>query len=116
MDAPNPASGEEYFHTNTQRFNTLHESNRFKIGEAVSPPWNAPEPGAVSTMDGSVTDYISMFTAEIGRQPTYEEYAQIMTGSGSAHPLLLATLGHELARRAGWRSLTAWTPAATGRC
>jgi hypothetical protein len=28
----------------------------------------------------------------------------------SAHPMLLATVGHELARRAGWRSLTAWTP------
>ena len=31
-------------------------------------------------MDGFVTDYISTFTAEVGRQPTYEEYAQIMTG------------------------------------
>ena len=80
MDAPNPDSGEEYFHTNTQLFNTLDEHNRFKIGEAVSAPWNAPEDGAVPTMDGFVTDYISTFTAEVGRQPTYEEYAQIMTG------------------------------------
>ena len=32
MDAPNPDSGEEYFHTNTQLFNTLDEHNRFKIG------------------------------------------------------------------------------------
>jgi phospholipase C len=31
-------------------------------------------------MDGFVTDYISTFTAEVGRQPTYEEYAHIMTG------------------------------------
>lgn len=31
-------------------------------------------------MDGYVTDYISCFTAEMGRQPTYEEYAHIMTG------------------------------------
>ena len=31
-------------------------------------------------MDGFVTDYISTFTGEMGRQPTYEEYAQIMTG------------------------------------
>jgi len=52
IDAPNPDSGEEYFHTNTQLFNILDERNRFKIGEAVSPPWNAPEPGAVPTMDG----------------------------------------------------------------
>ena len=31
-------------------------------------------------MDGFVTDYISTFTGEMGRQPTYDEYAQIMTG------------------------------------
>ena len=31
-------------------------------------------------MDGFVTDYISYFTAETGRQPTYDEYSQIMTG------------------------------------
>ena len=80
MDAPNPDSGEEYFHTNTQLFNVLDEHNRFKIGEQVTAPWNAPEPGAVPTMDGFVTDYISAFTGEVGRQPTYEEYAQIMTG------------------------------------
>jgi phospholipase C len=30
-------------------------------------------------MDGFVTDYISTFTSEVGRQPTYDEYAQIMT-------------------------------------
>jgi phospholipase C len=80
MDAPNPDSGEEYFHTNTQLFNILEERNRFKVGEQVSAPWNAPEPGAVPSMDGFVTDYISTFTAELGCQPTYEEYAQIMTG------------------------------------
>src|SRR6476659_9785651 len=80
MDSPNPDSGEEYFHTNTQLYNTLDEHNRFKIGDAASAPWNAPPAGAAPTMDGFVTDYISTFTGEIGRQPTYEEYAQIMTG------------------------------------
>jgi phospholipase C len=80
MDAPNPDSGEEYFHTNTQLFNVLDEHNRFTAAEQVTAPWNAPEPGAVPTMDGFVTDYISTFTAEVGRQPTYDEYAQIMTG------------------------------------
>ena len=80
MDAPNPDSGEEYFHTNTQLYNTLDEHNRFKIGEAVKAPWNAPPPGTEPTMDGFVTDYISTFTGEVGRQPSYEEYSQIMTG------------------------------------
>jgi phospholipase C len=80
MDSPNPDSGEEYFHTNTQLFNTLDDHNRFKIGEGASAPWNAPPPEATPTMDGFVTDYISTFTGEVGRQPTYDEYAQIMTG------------------------------------
>ena len=80
MDSPNPDSGEEYFHTNTQLFNILNDHNRFTIGEGAAAPWNAPPPGTVPTMDGFVTDYISTFTGEIGRQPTYEEYAHIMTG------------------------------------
>ncbi len=46
MDAPNPDSGEEYFHTNTQLYNTPDDQNRFKIGEEVKAPWNAPPPGA----------------------------------------------------------------------
>src|SRR5579871_2811084 len=50
MDAPNPDSGEEYFHTNTQLYNILDDQNRFKIGEGEA-PWNAPPPGAVPTMD-----------------------------------------------------------------
>ena len=32
MDSPNPDSGEEWYHTNTQLFNTIDEHNRFKIG------------------------------------------------------------------------------------
>ena len=46
----------------------------------MTEPWNAPPPGATPTMDGFVTDYISTFTGEMGRQPTYDEYAHIMTG------------------------------------
>ena len=80
MDAPNPDSGEEWYHTNTQLFGVLDEQNRFKIGEGVTEPWNAPPEGATPTMDGFVADYISTFTAEMGRQPTYDEYAHIMTG------------------------------------
>ena len=69
MDSPNPDSGEEYFHTNTQLFNVIDDHNRFKIGDAATEPWNAPPAGAAPTMDGFVTDYISTFTGEIGRQP-----------------------------------------------
>jgi phospholipase C len=48
--------------------------NRFKMGEDITAPWNAPSPGQTPTMDGFVTDYINFFTAETGQQPTYEEY------------------------------------------
>ena len=80
MDSPNPDTGEEYPHTNTQLFNVLDERNRFKLGGQISAPFNAPEPGRAPTMDGFVTDYISTLTGELGRQPTYEEYSQVMTG------------------------------------
>jgi len=80
MDSPNPDSGEEHSHTNTQLYNILNEHNRFKLGEEVTAPYNAPAPGTQPSMDGFVTDYISTFTAEMGRQPTYAEYSKIMTG------------------------------------
>jgi phospholipase C len=80
MDSPNPDTGEEHQHTNTQLYNILNEQNRFKLAAEMTAPYNAPAPGQVPTMDGFVTDYISTLTAELGRQPTYEEYSQVMTG------------------------------------
>jgi phospholipase C len=47
MDSPDPDSGEEYFHTNTQLFNTIDDDNRGKIGDAVTAPWNVPPPSPV---------------------------------------------------------------------
>ena len=35
MDSPNPDSGEEYPHTNTQLFNILNEQNRFKVRDDI---------------------------------------------------------------------------------
>mgnify|MGYP003586150519 CR=1 FL=1 len=78
MDSPNPDSGEEWFHTNTQLFNTMDEHNRFQF--AQSAPWNVPPPGTEPNMQGFVADYISFFTAQVGRQPTFDEYRHIMTG------------------------------------
>jgi phospholipase C len=46
-------------------------------------------------MDGFVTDYISTFTAEVGRQPTYEEYAQIMTGYTPEHLPVLSGIARD---------------------
>jgi phospholipase C len=80
MDSPNPDTGEEYPHTSTQLFNILSEANRFKLGAEISAPYNTPLDGQVPTMGGFVTDYISTLTAELGRQPTNEEYSQVMAG------------------------------------
>ena len=106
MDSPNPDTGEEYPHTNTQLFNILPEENRFKLGTEISAPYNAPEPGQVPTMDGFVTDYISTLTAELGRQPTYEEYSQVMTGFTRNRSLCSA----------GWRAVSGCSIDGSARC
>src|SRR5215469_13923576 len=80
MNAPNPDPGEEYPHVNTQLFGILDPKNRAVALSKMVAPYNAPAPGQQPSMDGFVTDYISAFTAEMGRQPRYDEYAQIMTG------------------------------------
>ncbi len=80
MNTPNPDPGEEYPHVNTALYGMLDPKNRFMPLSKIVAPYNAPANGQLPTMNGFVTDYISMFTSEMGRQPTYEEYAQIMTG------------------------------------
>jgi phospholipase C len=80
MDSPDPDPGEEYQHTNTQLFGVLDEANRFKDATDMVAPFNVPDRGQEPTMSGFVADYISFFTVQMGRQPTYDEYQQIMTG------------------------------------
>jgi phospholipase C len=92
MDSPDPDPGEEFQHTNTQLFNILDEANRFRDAMEMVSPFNAPPPGQEPTMDGFVTDYISFFTREMGRQPTYEEYRQIMTGYSPEQVPVLSAL------------------------
>ena len=43
MDSPNPDTGEEYPHTNTQLYGILPEQNRFKLGAEITAPYNAPD-------------------------------------------------------------------------
>jgi phospholipase C len=82
MDTPNPDSGEEYPHINTQMFGLIDPPGNRGISYAkMVDPYNAPaDVNARPTMDGFVADYISTFASEMGRQPTYDEYSQIMTG------------------------------------
>jgi phospholipase C len=82
MNTPSPDPGEEYAHVNTQLFGIIDPAaNRGVLAEQMVAPFNAPANARVRpSMDGFVADYISSFAAEIGRQPRYDEYAQIMTG------------------------------------
>jgi phospholipase C len=53
-------------------------------------------------MNGFVTDYISAFTAEMSRQPTYDEYSQIMTDYTPEQLPVLSTLARSFATFDHW--------------
>jgi phospholipase C len=97
MNTPDPDPGEEYPHINTQIYATLDPANRFMPLSKMVAPYNAPAVGQPATMDGFVADYINTFTSEMGRQPTYDEYAQIMTGYTPQQLPVLSTLARNFA-------------------
>jgi phospholipase C len=82
MNTPSPDPGEEYQHVNTQLFGIIDPpANRARRPADMVAPYNAPPDAArTPSMDGFVTDYIATVTAETGKEPTYDEYVQIMTG------------------------------------
>jgi len=102
MNTPHPDPGEEYPHINTDLFGLLDPKNRFMPLAKMVPPYNAPDPSRQPTMDGFVTDYISAFTAEKGRQPTYEEYSQIMAGYTPEQMPVTSTLARGFATFDRW--------------
>jgi hypothetical protein len=99
MDLPNPDSGEEYPHINTQVFGLIDpSSNRSVSYKKMVAPFNVPaNPNARPTMDGFVADYISTFTSEAGKQAPYEEYAQIMIGYTPKHMPVVSALARGFA-------------------
>jgi phospholipase C len=110
MNTPNPDPGEEYQHVNTQLFNLIDPpSNRGVSAEKMLPPYNAPaDPHQAATMQGFVTDYISAFTAEMGREPTYDEYSQIMTGYAPEQMPVLSALARGFATYDHWFAEVPW--------
>ena len=82
MNTPSPDPGEEYQHVNTQLFGIIDPPTNYGLmADKMTPPYNAPADSRQRpTMDGFVADYISSFAAEMSRQPSYDEYAQIMSG------------------------------------
>ncbi|HWH21527.1 MAG TPA: alkaline phosphatase family protein, partial [Solirubrobacterales bacterium] len=103
MDTPNPDPGEEYQHVNTQLFGSIDPAqNRGVLADKMAAPYNAPPAGRTPTMDGFIADYISAFTAETGRQPGYERYAQIMAGYTPEQMPVLSALARGFATFDHW--------------
>lgn len=101
MNTPWPDLGEELPHINTQLFGILDEANRGILQPETT--FNTPQdPDQQPTMDGFLTDYISTFLAEMGRQPTYDEYAQYMTGYTPQQMPVLSTLARGFATFDHW--------------
>jgi phospholipase C len=104
MSTPNPDPGEEYQHVNTQLFRTIDPpANQGALADAMIAPFNAPAAAdRTPTMDGSVADYVSAFTAEMGRQPTFDEYSQIMTGHTVEQVPVLSSIARGFATFDHW--------------
>lgn len=104
MDTPNPDSGEEYPHVNTQVFRLIDPSSNRGISYAkMTAPYNAPsDTNPRPTMDGFVADYVSTFTSEMKRQPTYDEYEQIMTGHSPEQVPVVSALARGFATFDHW--------------
>ena len=100
MNTPAPDPGEELTHVNTQLFGILDEENRGKVYAESS--YNTPGEGSQPTMNGFVTDYVSMLMSEFGRAPTYDEYAQIMTGYTPEQMPVLSTIARGFATFDHW--------------
>jgi phospholipase C len=99
MDTPNPCPGEQFPHVNTQLFGSIPPPG--KPG-AQAGPGTSPGPGQLPTMEGFVADYIDAFAAELGRQPAYDEYAQIMTGYTPAQLPVISALARGFATFDNW--------------
>ena len=50
------------------------------MADKITAPWTRPTVRHYAEYGRFVTDYVSFFTATMGRQPTVDEYSQIMTG------------------------------------
>lgn len=80
------------------------------LDDAARPLFNLPASGLRERAAALAT----LMTYKLGFAACSEGYEGLLLdraiATSSAHPLLLATVGHELSRRAGWSSLTARTP------
>lgn len=104
MDVPNPDCADDFAHVNTQLFGVIKpRRNRGAPPDRTTSPFNLPaDAQTVPTMSGFVTDYIRAFIAEVGRHPTYREYAQIMSGYTPQQVPVISTIARGFATFDHW--------------
>jgi phospholipase C len=104
MNTPSPDPGEEYQHVNTQLFGIIDPpANRGRPPADMAAPFNAPaDPARVPAMDGFVADYIATVAAETGKEPGYDQYAQIMSGYTPAQLPVVSGLARGFAAFDHW--------------
>jgi phospholipase C len=104
MDVPNPDCEDDFAHVNRQLFGVTEPRRGHAADSRKQAAWlHLPaDPRRIPTMDGFVTDYIIAFIAEIERQPTYREYAQIMTGYAPRQVPVMSTVARGFATFDHW--------------
>ncbi len=115
--APYPDPGEEYPHVNTQLFDSIDGGDQKPYN--LPPNVNSLDPG----MNGFVKDYIENYKKTVKRDPTYDQYKQIMGCFVPGAVPVLSTLAKEFAvfdhwfasvpsqtwcNRAFWNAGTSW--------
>lgn len=97
INSPNPDPGEEYYHVNTQLLGTvIPNDNRLKPFNRK--PYNLPSQTPASPpMNGFVTDFINNYVALKGREPSYDEYKNIMDCFTPAQVPVISALAHHYA-------------------
>ncbi|MBI5160631.1 MAG: hypothetical protein HY996_04340 [Micrococcales bacterium] len=105
MSSPDPDPGEEFPFVNTQLYDAvLPAANRQHRIPTLLPPYNAPPEGTPATMDGFVRDYVLKFETENRREPTVEEYRQILGCFTPPMLPVLSTLARSFAVYDHWHA------------
>jgi phospholipase C len=100
LDVPSPDCRDDFAHVNRQLFGASSQRQDWRTTAAS---FNLPAgPPATPTMEGFVADYILAVREAIGREPTYQEYAQIMSGYAPQQVPVISTIARGFATFDHW--------------
>jgi phospholipase C len=98
IESPSPDPGEEYPNVNTQLYGGVEPAENSRRERRTIAHYNLPDPVPPRPpMNGFVTDYIQAFRRDVGRDPSYEEYAVILQCFAPESLPVLSTLARSFA-------------------